>query len=285
MFGATSTLFAQYFPKFGIEVTLVNPVDQDDWENAIKTNSKIFYLETPSNPGLDVVDLTAARKFCDAHKLILIVDNCFATPYLQQPALFGADLIIHSATKYIDGQGRVMGGIVAGSQTLITEIRKMCRSAGPALSPFNAWILSKSLETLAVRMDRHCDNAEKLCAFLEKHKLVKKVIYPFSKNYPALEIAKLQMKRGGGLLTFEVKGGLEEGRKFLDTLKMISLTANLGDTRTIATHPASTTHAKLTPEARQQAGITDNLIRISLGLEHIDDICADIDQALAASKS
>jgi O-succinylhomoserine sulfhydrylase len=285
IFGSTSTIFSQYLPKFGIEVSLVDPTDPDRWAPAVRSSSKMFFLETPSNPGLDIVDLQAARNFCDQHGLILNVDNCFATPYLQQPALWGADLITHSATKYIDGQGRVVGGIIAGKNNYIADIKKMCRSTGPSLSPFNAWILSKSLETLAVRMDRHCAHAEKLTSFLHQHPQAKNVRYPFDSSHPAVDIARRQMSQGGGLVTFEVKGGLEQGRKFLDALLMLSLTANLGDTRSIATHPASTTHAKLTPEARTEAGITDGLIRISAGLEHIDDIIADIDQALVSSAS
>jgi len=285
VFGSTSTIFNQYFPKFGIEVSLVDPTDPSSWKQAVRPSSKMFFFETPSNPGLDIVDLTEARKFCDQYNLIMNVDNCFATPYLQQPASFGADLITHSATKYIDGQGRVVGGIIAGKNQYIVDIKKMCRSTGPSLSPFNAWILSKSLETLAVRMDRHCANAEQLTAFLHHHPQIKNVRYPFDAAHPSVDIAKRQMKQGGGLVTFEVNDGLEQGRRFLDSLLMLSLTANLGDTRSIATHPASTTHAKLTAEARAEAGITDGLIRISAGLEHIDDIIADIDQALVSSAS
>ncbi len=283
VFGATHTIYTQFFPNWNIDVTLVDPVDQDTWQKAIRPNTKMFFIETPSNPGLDIVDLKAAKSFCEANGLLLNVDNCFATPYLQQPANFGADLITHSATKFIDGQGRVLGGIVAGKKELITQVKKFCRSTGPALSPFNAWILSKSLETLAVRMDRHCDNAEKLANILIGHPHVSGVTYPFLKSHPSYDIAKRQMKRGGGLVTFEIKGGLEQGRRFLDALQMISLTANLGDTRSIATHPASTTHARLTPEARYETGITNGLIRISAGLEHIDDIVGDIDHALNAS--
>jgi O-succinylhomoserine sulfhydrylase len=283
VFGSTHTILTQYLPKWGIDVSLVDPIDQKAWNDAVKPNTKMFFVETPSNPGLDIIDLEVAKSFCVKNNLILNVDNCFATPYLQQPALWGADLITHSATKYMDGQGRVVGGIVAGRKDLITEIKKLCRSTGPALSPFNAWILSKSLETLAVRMDRHCENAEKLATFLQDHPEITNVRYPFLTSHPSAAIAKKQMKRGGGLVTFEIKGGIANGSRFLNALKMLSLTANLGDTRSIATHPASTTHAKLTPEARAQAGITDGLIRISAGLEHIDDIIQDIDQALKAS--
>ena len=283
VFGSTHTILTQYLPKWGIDVTLVDPVDQNTWNHAVRPTTKMFFIETPSNPRLDIIDLEAAKSFCIKNNLILNVDNCFATPYLQQPALWGADLITHSATKYMDGQGRVVGGIVAGRKELIIEIKKLCRSTGPALSPFNAWILSKSLETLAVRMDRHCDNAEKLATFLQQHPLVKNVRYPFLETHPSVAIARTQMKRGGGLVTFEIKSGVSGGTRFLNALKMLSLTANLGDTRSIATHPASTTHAKLTSEARVQAGISDGLIRISAGLEHVDDIIQDIDQALHQS--
>lgn len=283
VFGSTHTIYTQFFPNWNIDVTLVDPVDHDTWKKALRPNTKMFFIETPSNPGLDIIDLTAAKSFCETNGLLLNVDNCFATPYLQQPALYGADLITHSATKYIDGQGRVLGGIVVGKKELISQVKKFCRSTGPSLSPFNAWILSKSLETLAVRMDRHCDNAEKIADMLNGHPQVSGVTYPFLKNHPSYSIAKRQMKRGGGLVTFEIAGGLEQGRKFLNALQMLSLTANLGDTRSIATHPASTTHARLTAEARAETGITDSLIRISAGLEHIDDIISDIDHALTAS--
>ncbi len=283
VFGSTHTILHQFLPAWGIDVTLVDPVDQQRWHDAVRPSTKMFFVETPSNPGLDIIDLSSAKSFCVKYNLILNVDNCFATPYLQQPAQWGADLITHSATKYIDGQGRVVGGIVAGRKELIASIKKLCRSTGPSLSPFNAWVLSKSLETLAIRMDRHCDNAEHLAAFLLKHPHCTNVRYPFLETHPSSVIARKQMKRGGGLVTFEVAGGLIQGRRFLDALDMLSLTANLGDTRSIATHPASTTHAKLTPDARAESGITDGLIRISAGLEHIEDIIHDIDQALILS--
>lgn len=283
IFGSTYTMFSQFFPQWGIEVTMVDPGDPTTWLSAMRPATKMFFIETPSNPGLDIIDLTIAGDFCREHRLLLQVDNCFATPYLQQPAKFGADLISHSATKYIDGQGRVLGGVVCGSADVIGQIRKLCRSTGPSLSPFNAWILSKSLETLAVRMDRHCQNSELISAFLDTHLQTQHVRYPFSKNHPGYEIAKKQMSQGGGIVTFEVVGGIEQGKKFLDALHMISLTANLGDTRTIATHPASTTHARLSPDARKEAGISDGLIRISVGLEHHEDIIRDLDLALHAS--
>lgn len=281
IFGSTHTVFTKIFPKWNIETCYVEVNNSAGWESAVQPNSKIFYLETPTNPGVDLVDLEAASTFCKKHNLILIVDNCFATPYLQQPIKFGADLVIHSATKFIDGQGRVMGGITVGRKDLIEEIYAFSRSTGPALSPFNAWVLSKSLETLAVRMDRHCNNALKLAEFLSDHTEVEWVKYPGLKSHPQYEIAQKQMNAGGAVVAFGVKGGLEKGRSFLNKLKMCSLTANLGDSRTIATHPSSTTHAKLSEEERQKVGITPELIRISVGLEHIDDIISDIQQALA----
>ncbi len=280
IFGSTHTVFTKIFPKWNIETTYVEVNDPNTWDAAVRPSSKLFYLETPTNPGVDLVDLEVASAFCKKHGLIMIVDNCFATPYLQQPMKFGADLVIHSATKFIDGQGRVLGGATVGRKDLIEEIYAFSRSAGPALSPFNAWVLSKSLETLAVRMDRHCDNALKLAEFLSENDQVAWVKYPFLKSHPQYEIAKKQMKGGGGVVAFGIKGGLENGRNFLNNLQMCSLTANLGDSRTIATHPSSTTHAKLTKEERQKVGITAELIRISVGLEHIDDIISDIQQAL-----
>lgn len=283
VFGSTHTVAGQFLPQYGIETSWVDPVDTDSWKSAVRAESRMFYFETPSNPGLEIVDLEEARKFCDEHGLLLVVDNCFATPYLQQPAKFGADLIIHSATKYIDGQGRVLGGVVAGKTQWIEMIRKFCRSTGPALSPFNAWILSKSLETLAVRMDRHCQNAVHLYERLIGHPAITNLRYPFGDTHPQVALAKKQMSQGGGIITFELTGGLEAGRLFLDSLQMLSLTANLGDTRSIASHPSSTTHARLTPEMRLTSGISDGLIRISVGLEHIDDISSDILQALEKS--
>jgi len=285
IFGSTYTLLTNWLPKWGIEHDFVDPNHPENWDKKIKPNTKMLFIETPSNPGLDIIDLQVAGDFAKANNLIYCVDNCFATPYLQQPGKFGADLIMHSATKFIDGQGRVLGGVIAGKKALMENVRKFCRSTGPSLSPFNAWILSKSLETLGVRLDRHCDNALALAQFLKDHDQVAKVNYPFLDSHPACNIAKKQMKKGGGIVTFEVKGGLQQGRNFLDAIELLSLTANLGDTRTTATHPASTTHAKLTDEARQEIGITDGLIRISTGLEHVDDIIEDIDKALRKSNS
>ena len=284
IFGSTYTIISKYLPNWGISFDFIDPNSPETWADKCKPNTKMLFVETPSNPGLDIVDLELAGQFARTHNLLFNVDNCFATPYLQQPALFGADIITHSATKFIDGQGRVLGGVVAGNSERIEEVKNFCRSTGPSLSPFNAWVLSKSLETLSVRMDRHCENALVLTRFLSNHPQVEKVNYPFLDSHPSCAVAKKQMKKGGGLVTFEVKGGLEQGRRFLDSITLLSLSANLGDTRTICTHPASTTHSKLTEEARREAGITNGLIRVSVGLEHIDDIVEDIDQALLKSK-
>ena len=280
VFGSTHTLLTKYFPKWNITSTYFDTNQPDTWEALIQPNTKIIYAETPTNPGVDILDLSLLAQLAKKHNLILIIDNCFATPYLQQPLKFGADLSIHSATKFMDGQGRVLGGVVVGRKDLIREIYLFSRNTGPALSPFNAWVLSKSLETLAVRMDRHCENALKLASFLEKQETIAWVKYPFLPSHPQYAIAKKQMKAGGGVVSFELRGGIEAGRKFLDALQMISLSANLGDTRTIATHPASTTHSKLTEEERLAAGITPGLVRISTGLETIEDIIHDIEQAL-----
>ncbi len=284
IFGSTHKVFTQILTKFNITSTYVDLNDFDAWENAIQDNTKMFFCESPSNPGLELADMKKIGEIAKKNNLLFNVDNCFATPYLQRPAYYGADLITHSATKFIDGQGRVVGGVVLGKKELISEIRTFCRSTGPSLSPFNAWVLSKSLETLSVRMEKHCDNALRLAKYLELHPEVESARYPFLPSHPQYELAKKQMRLGGGLVTFIVKGGYERGKTFLNNLKMFSHTANLGDTRTIATHPASTTHAKLTEKERQAVGIEPGLIRVSVGLEHIEDIIADIEQALDKSK-
>lgn len=280
IFGSTHTIITKYLPKYGIDYTYVSATDTASWEAAIRPNTRMIYLETPTNPGLEIVDLAAAGAVARKHNLIFNVDNCFATPIGQTPIDYGADLIVHSATKWIDGQGRVLGGAVLGRKELIKEVYLFCRSTGPSLSPFNAWVLSRSLETLDVRMERHSSNALYLAQALENHPAIASLRYPFLPSHPQYEIARRQMKNGGGIVCFELKGGLESGRKFLDNLKMLSLTANLGDTRSIASHPASTTHAKLTPEERAAVNITPGLIRISVGLEHRDDILQDILQAI-----
>lgn len=278
VFGSTHTLFTKYFPKWNIGTTYFE-ANETDLEKYLKPQTKILYIETPTNPAIEVLDLDLLGKFAQKHDLIFIVDNCFATPYLQQPIIFGADLVIHSATKLIDGQGRVLGGVTVGKKELIREIYLFARNTGPAMSPFNAWVLSKSLETLAVRVDKHCENAMKVAEFLETHPNVSLVKYPFLKSHPSYETAKNQMKAGGNIVAFEVKDGIEAGRNFLNKIKMCSLSANLGDTRTIVTHPASTTHSKLSEQERNQVGITAGLVRCSVGLEHIDDIINDLKQA------
>lgn len=280
VFGSTHTLFTKYLPKWNIETSYFNINDVDTIESLIQSNTKILYAESPTNPAVDIIDLEVLGAIAKKHNILLVIDNCFATPYLQNPIKFGADIVIHSATKLMDGQGRVLGGVAVGRADLIREIYLFSRNTGPALSPFNAWVLSKSLETLAVRVDKHCENALKVAEFLESHENVSLVKYPFLKSHPQYEIAKKQMKLGGNIIAFEVKGGVEGGRAFLNKIKVLSLSANLGDTRTIVTHPASTTHSKLSTEDRMETGITDGLVRISVGLEHTDDIINDLNQAL-----
>lgn len=279
LFGSTLQILSQILPKWGVTFTLTDPTNPIEWEDKIQPNTCMFLLESPSNPGLALVDLKLAGDFCRKHKLLFNIDNCFATPYLQNPSKYGADLIVHSATKWIDGQGRVLGGIVVGKADLIEKVRFFCRHTGPAMPPFNAWILSKSLETLAVRMERHCENAHNVALFLKDISNINQVIYPFLPSHPQYELAKKQMKYGGGIVSFEVRGGLKAAMSFLNELKFCSLSSNLGDTRTILTHPASTTHSRLSPEEKNALGITDGLIRISVGLEHIDDIKRDLLQA------
>jgi len=280
VFGSTHALFTTYLPKWNITTSYFNINEPETIESFITSNTKILYTESPTNPAIDIIDLELLGTIAKKHNLILIIDNCFATPYLQQPIKFGADLVIHSATKLIDGQGRVLGGVTVGKADLVRDIYLFSRNTGPALSPFNAWILSKSLETLAVRVDKHCENALKVAEFLEAHPNVNWVKYPFLKSHPQYKVAKKQMKLGGNIVAFEVKGGIEVGRKFLNAIKMCSLSANLGDTRSIVTHPASTTHSKLSEEDRLEVSITDGLVRISVGLEHVDDIIGDLKQAL-----
>ena len=280
VFGSTHQILSVIFPRWGITHTYADVTEPEKWESKIQPNTKMIFVETPSNPALDILDLEWLGKLAAKHNIILNVDNCFATPYLQQPIKWGAHLVTHSATKFIDGQGRVIGGAVVGSKDLIKEIRYFTRHTGPSMSPFNAWILSKSLETLALRMDKHCSNSLQLATALESNSLVAKVKYPFLPSHPQQKLAQKQMKLGGGIVTFELKGGLEQGRRFLDSLKMISHTPNLGDSRTIAVHPASTTHSKLTEEERLAVGITPGLIRIAVGLENVEDIIADVNQAI-----
>jgi O-succinylhomoserine sulfhydrylase len=280
VFGSTHTILTKYLPKWGISSSYFDMNKPEEIEALIRPNTKMLYVETPSNPGLDIIDMERVSAICKKHHIIFVVDNCFATPAVQQPFKYGADLVVHSATKFIDGQGRVLGGVVVGRKELIQPMYLFVRNTGPSMSPFNAWVLSKSLETLYVRMDKHADNALKLAQHLEGHVKLSNVKYPFLPTHPQYEIAKIQMRNGGGIVTFELKGGLESGVRFLNALKVLSVTNNLGDSRTIASHPASTTHSKLSAEEKKAVGITDGLVRISVGLEHIDDIIADIEQAL-----
>ena len=283
IFGSTHNVVSKYLPKYGMEYSYVSAAaTAAEWEAAIQPNTKMIYLESPTNPGLEVLDIAMISAIAKKHNVILNVDNCFATPIGQTPIDLGADLVVHSATKWIDGQGRVLGGAVLGKKELIHEIYLFCRNTGPSLSPFNAWVLSKSLETLEVRMERHSKSALSIAQKLEGHPKINFVKYPFLQSHPQHAIAIKQMKDGGGIVCFELKGGLEAGRQFLNRLKMLSLTANLGDTRSIASHPASTTHARLTEAERQAVAITPGLIRISVGLEHEEDILNDILQALDA---
>ncbi|MGL5233377.1 MAG: trans-sulfuration enzyme family protein [Empedobacter falsenii] len=285
IFGSTHQLITQLFPRWGVTYTYVETPNIEDWEKAIQPNTKIVFLESPSNPGLELFDLEALAKLKEKHpNVIFAIDNCFATPYLQQPLQFGFDLSIHSATKYMDGQGRVLGGVVVGKEELINEMMFFIRHTGPAMSAFNAWTISKSLETLPLRMDRHCENALALAEALENHAEIADVKYPFLPSHPQYELAKKQMKGGGGIVTFEVKGGKERAFRFIDALEMILYTSNLGDSRSIATHPATTTHAKLSDAERADLGIMPGSIRLSVGLEDKVDIIEDILQALEKTK-
>lgn len=280
VFGSTHSLFTKFLPKWNIETSYFKVNEVDLVEGLIQSNTKILYIETPTNPAVDILDLALIGEIAKKHHLIFIVDNCFATPYVQQPIRFGADLVIHSATKLMDGQGRVLGGVTVGNKELMREIYLFARNTGPAMSPFNAWVLSKSLETLAIRVEKHAENALLVAKFLETQENVAFVKYPFLKSHPQYEIAKNQMKLGGNIVAFEIKGGIEAGRTFLDNIKLCSLSANLGDTRTIVTHPSSTTHGRLSEEERLEVGISKGLVRVSVGLENCIDIIADLEQAL-----
>ncbi len=284
LFGSTHQLLTRVFPKWGITSTYGDISDYQNWDKLVQPNTKMLFIETPSNPGLEIIDLEWAGKFAAAYNLILVVDNCFATPYLQQPSRWGAHIVTHSATKYIDGQGRVLGGLILGKKELIKDVQFFTRHTGPAISPFNAWILSKSMETLGVRMDRHCQNALILAEHFEGNRHLDDVKYPFLGSHPQHHLAVKQMSQGGGIVTLTVKGGVARAQRFIDQLEMISITANLGDSRSIITHPASTTHSKLSQEERERVGISNGLIRLSVGLEHPDDIIKDIEQALEKSK-
>jgi O-succinylhomoserine sulfhydrylase len=281
LFGSTHQLFTRILPKWGVTSDYADASDPTSWARLVRPTTKLIFIETPSNPGLELLDLRWLGEFASARGIPLVVDNCFATPYLQQPLALGANVVIHSATKYIDGQGRALGGAIVGDASYITDCRFFARHTGPAMSAFNAWLLSKSLETLAVRMDRHCANALALAQHFEGHPALSAVRYPFLPSHPQHDLARAQMQQGGGIVALELRGGLMAGQAVLNGVRMVSHSANLGDTRTIITHPASTTHSKLSAAERSAVGISDGLIRVSVGLEHVSDIIADVEQALA----
>jgi len=277
IFGTTKVLFTKYLTKFGVDVTFVSQTDLNEWKDAIQPNTKTLFLETPSNPLTEVADMKALSELSRANDCLLMVDNCFCTPILQRPIEQGADIVIHSATKFIDGQGRAIGGAVVGSHKVVGEdVRGFMRTAGPTMSTFNAWIFIKGLETLSVRMKAHCENAMSLALWLSDHPAVEEVYYPGLESHPQYELATKQMTLGGGLVSFRVQGGKSEAWEVINNTKMLSITANLGDVKTSITHPATTTHSRVEPEIRERAGISDNLIRISVGLESIDDIKNDL---------
>lgn len=281
IFGTTKVLFNKYLSKFGVEVTFVSQTQSSEWAEAIQPNTKALFLETPSNPLTEVADLEVISKIAKDNDCVLIVDNCFCTPILQRPLEQGADIVIHSATKFLDGQGRAIGGAVIGSSELIEEpVRGFMRTAGPTMSPFNAWIFLKGLETLSVRMEAHCQRAFELASWLTAHPAVEQVFYPGLESHPQYELAAKQQSAGGGLVSFRVKGTQDQAWSVIDSTKMLSITANLGDVKTSITHPATTTHSRVDAQERLKAGITDNLIRISVGLESIEDIKKDLARGL-----
>ncbi len=287
VFGTTNVLLEKFIRKFGIDVSFVDLVDYQGWQQAIRPNTRFLFLETPSNPLCEVVDIQRLADIAHAGShpkgTLLIVDNCLATPILQQPLALGADMVIHSATKYIDGQGRCLGGVVAGSNALIEEVHGFLRSGGPSLSPFNAWVLLKGLETLSLRMYAHSASALKIASWLETQPEIEQVYYSGLPSHPAYDLAARQQKAGSGVLSFKVKGDKAAAWRFIDALNFISITANLGDTKSTITHPATTTHGRLSDEDRLRSGITENLLRISVGLEHVDDIINDLSRGLAAA--
>jgi O-succinylhomoserine sulfhydrylase len=285
LFGSTQQILNQVLPRWRIGHTSVDAdAPRELWEAAFTDDTRLVFVETPSNPGLQLTDLAMLSELCRERGVLLVVDNCFTTPWLQQPRRFGADLIVHSATKFIDGQGRTLGGAVLGEGEPIDRIRAFTRQTGPCISPFNAWVLSKSLETLAVRMDRHCENALTVARHFEGHPGVAEVRYPFLPSHPQHDLARRQMKAGGGIVVLVLRGGLERASRFLDSLELLSHSPNLGDTRTIVTHPASTTHSRLTEEERARVAIVPSLVRVSVGFEHPEDIIRDLERALERSE-
>ena len=280
IFGATVNLFGSIFKRFGVETTFVSATDVSEWTAAVRPNTRLFFLETPSNPLTEVSDIAAIAAVAKKHGALLAVDNCFCTPILQRPFDLGADIVIHSATKYIDGQGRVLGGAVLGSKKVMEPVYQFLRTAGPTLSAFNAWVFLKGLETLKIRMDAHSANALAVAQWLEAQPNVARVFYPGLPSHPQHALAMKQQKTGGGIVSFEVKGGRVAAWRVIDSTRLVSITANLGDTKTTLTHPATTTHARITPEARAAAGITEGLLRIAVGLEAVSDIQADLARGL-----
>jgi len=280
LFGSSINLFNKLIKKFGVETTYVSPTDVAEWAVAVRPETKLFFLETPSNPMTEISDIAALSVIAKQHDVLLVVDNCFCTPILQRPFELGADIVIHSATKYIDGQGRVLGGAVLGSKKLMEPVYGFLRTAGPTMSAFNAWVFLKGLETLNIRMTAHSASALELATWLEAQPNVTRVLYPGLPSHPQYDLALKQQKTGGGIVAFEVKGGKEAAWRVIDNTKLLSITANLGDTKSTITHPATTTHARITPEARADAGITDGLLRISVGLESIIDIQDDLARGL-----
>ena len=276
IFGTTVQLFSNILKRWGLEVTFVSLTELNEWEDAIQKNTKLFFVETPSNPLTEVTDIKALSKIAHQKDIKLVVDNCFCSPALQRPLLFGADIIIHSATKYIDGQGRCLGGAVLADKKTIEPIYQFLRTAGPTMSAFNAWVFLKGLETLSIRMDAHSKNALHLASWLESQPQVDRVYYPGLASHPQHKLALTQQKTGGAIVSFEVKGGQKEAWSLIDSTRLISITANLGDVKSTITHPATTTHSRVSPEERQKAGIKDNLVRIAVGLEDIEDLKADL---------
>ena len=281
VFGATVQLFNNVLGKWGLETTYVSQTDLSAWRAAIKPNTKLFFVETPSNPLTEIADLAGLAQIAKANGILLVVDNCFCTPILQRPLELGADVVIHSATKYLDGQGRVLGGAVLGRQDMMTEsILPFLRTAGPSISPFNAWVCLKGLETLRIRMEAQCSAAAQLATWLAKHPSIERVYYPGLADHPQFELAKRQQSMSGGVVSFDVKGGRERAWHVVDSTKLLSITANLGDTKSTITHPASTTHGRISAEARASAGIGEGLLRVAVGLENMEDIKADLARGL-----
>jgi O-succinylhomoserine sulfhydrylase len=284
MFGSCLHVVTDILPRFGVTHTLVDGGDVAQWQAAIKPNTRILFLETPSNPTLAIVDLRAVAKVAHDAGAIMIVDNAFASPVLQRPIEFGAHVSVHSSTKYIDGQGRALGGVVCCSEEfLLKHLQPWIRNTGPSISPFNAWLHLKSLETLDLRMRQHCENAVKVADFLATQRKVARVLYPFRADHPQHNLARAQMEAGGGIVAFEIEGGKKAAFKLSNALGLIDISNNLGDAKSLITHPVTTTHSKIAPDARAELGVTDGLLRLSVGLEDADDICEDLEQAIKAA--